>query len=301
MTEANSEQRFGNYILRHILGKQGSSRVYLGEHILFHTPVAIKLIDQQTENIPRFIEQATVLTRLKHPHIVPILDFGVHDGSAYLVMQYMSNGDLRQRHPRGTRLTMPTIVAYVRQLASALDHVHEQHKIVHRDVKPHNMLPGPQGEIMLSDFGIAVPSHSLHGTLTFLDDFEGTAPYAAPEQLRGAPRCASDQYALGIVVYEWLSGTWPFTGDFAAITHQHFFAPPPSLRAQGVDIPDALEAVVMRVLEKEPEQRFPSVGAFADALEHASNSLQGSQEEILVMQPAEPFKRQFITPRLFNL
>lgn len=293
MKETSLDPQFGNYYLRRILGEKGLSRVYLGEHVLFHTPVAIKLIDRyEGDELTRFVEQATLLTRLKHPHIVPILDFGVHQGAAYLVMQYMPQGDLRQRHPRGTMLPLATVVDYTKNIAGALQHVHTHH-LVHRDVKPHNMLLGDNEEIMLSDFGIAVPSHSLDDLTTY--DFEGTAPYAAPEQLRGDPRRASDQYALAIVVYEWLSGNWPFTGNFEAITRKHFFAIPPPFKEHGITIAEEVEQVIMKALAKEPEQRFASVLDFAEALEQANKHTEAPE-------PAQlpPTKRQFMSPRIFT-
>ncbi len=175
------KQQFGNYHLQQKLGQGETSEVYLGTHVLFHNLVAIKFIPRLSESdFTRFITQASVLTRLRHPHIVPVLDFGISDGTAYLVMDYAPNGHLRQRHPKGSRLPLETVVDYVKQIASALHYVHQQH-LVHRDIKPHNMLVGEHNEIMLSDFGIAVMTHSLHPQQEdHIDDFEGTAPYAAP-------------------------------------------------------------------------------------------------------------------------
>src|SRR5581483_6203574 len=121
-------------------------------------------------------------------------------------------------------------------------------------------------KVLLSDFGIAVVSHSLASIHPELSDFEGTILYTAPEQLLGKPRRSSDQYALGVVVYEWLSGSWPFSGSFDEITQQHLFTPPPSFQEKGVMVPSAVEQVVMRTLAKDPAERFANVEQFALAL-----------------------------------
>jgi serine/threonine-protein kinase len=266
--------------------------------VLFHNPVAIKFLSRLTENdFTRFITQASVLTRLRHPHIVPVLDFGISDGTAYLVMDYAPNGHLRQHHPKGSRVPLETIVNYVKQIASALHYIH-QHDLVHRDIKPHNILLGEHNEVMVSDFGISVITHSLNPQQDHTDDFEGTAPYAAPEQLLGKPRRASDQYALGIVIYEWLCGNWPFDGSFDEITRKHLFATPPSLRENGVPISPEVEQVILKALAKEPDERFENITSFATALEEASNLSKNTEApEAVSLQRA---KRQFLSPRPFS-
>jgi serine/threonine protein kinase len=291
------KQQFGNYYLQQKLGQGETSEIYLGTHVLFHNPVAIKFMPRLSENdFTRFIAQASILTRLRHPHLVSVLDFGISEGTAYLVMDYAPNGHLRQRHPKGSRLPLEVVVSYVKQVASALYYVHQQN-LVHRDVKPHNMLLGEHNEVLLSDFGIAVTTHSLHPQQDHIDDFEGTAPYAAPEQLLGKPRRASDQYSLGIVVYEWLSGDWPFDGSFDELTHKHLFATPPSLQQKGVPISPQVEQVILKALAKEPTERFEHIMAFATALEAASNLPKNTETPSAVnLQRA---KRQFLSPRLF--
>lgn len=291
------KQQFGNYYLHRKLGQGETSEIYLGTHVLFHDLVAIKFISRLTENdFTRFIDQASVLTRLRHPHIVSVRDFGTSNGTAFLVMDYVPNGHLRQRHPKGSRLPLQVVVKYVKQIAAALDYVH-QHNLVHRDIKPHNMLLGEHNEVMLSDFGIAVTTHSLHNQQDYTDDFEGTAPYAAPEQFLGKPCRASDQYSLGIVVYEWLSGNWPFDGSFEEITHKHLFATPPSLLQSGVPISPEVEQVILKALAKEPAERFANIMSFATALEEACNLSRNTEvPEAVNLQRA---KRQFLSPRPF--
>ncbi len=181
-------------------------------------------------------------------------------------MQLAANGTLRTRHPRGTRLPLETLAPYVKQVADALHYAHEE-KLIHRDLKPENMLLGKRGEVLLSDFGIATVAQSSRYQGT--QEVAGTVAYMAPEQVQGKPRPASDQYSLGIVVYEWLCGERPFHGSFTEIATQHVLAPPPPLREKLPDLSPAVEQAVMIALAKDPKERFASVVAFANALEQA--------------------------------
>jgi tetratricopeptide (TPR) repeat protein len=191
----------------------------------------------------------------------------VEENTPYLVMDYAPRGTLRDRHPKGTPLALETLLPYVKQVADALYYAHEQ-KLIHRDVKPENMLLGERGEVLLSDFGIATVAQSSRYQQT--EGVAGTATYMAPEQLQGKPRPASDQFALGIVVYEWLTGTRPFQGTFTEIASQHVLTAPPPLRERVPTISEAVEQVVLTALAKDPHERFASVQAFANALEQAS-------------------------------
>ena len=161
-----------------------------------------------------------ILAELRHPNIVRVFDFYVYDDVPFLVMDY-APGTLRQRHPKGSRLPLEIIIPYVKQLADALQFAHDEKKLIHRDIKPENLLLGQRNEVLLSDFGIAVIAQTSRYQST--QDKVGTLPYMAPEQLQGKPRLASDQYALGIVIYEWLTGMRPFKGTYWEIVSQHMF------------------------------------------------------------------------------
>jgi serine/threonine protein kinase len=266
-----SGQQLGNYTLTRLLGQGGFAEVYLGEHVYLKVPAAIKVLHTQLsdqDDIESFLREAQFVARLAHPNIVRVLDFGIVDQVPFLVMDYAQNGTLRQRYPRGTRLPLTAVVSYVKQVASALQYAHDE-RLIHRDIKPENMLLGRRDEVLLSDFGIALVAQSSKYQ-NEEDVVGGTAAYMSPEQIQGKSRPASDQYALAIVVYEWLTGERPFRGSFTEICSQHLFAPVPSIREKLPDIPAHVEQVITTALAKDAKQRFGSVQAFANALEQAS-------------------------------
>lgn len=265
----NIGQQLGNYRLIQLLGKGGFADVYLAEHSYLGTYAAIKVLDMRltSDNIELFSKEARTIASLVHPHILRVLDFGIERGIPFLVMDYAPNGTLRQRHPRGSLLSVDTVISYVKQIASALQYIHER-RLIHRDIKPENLLIGRNGEILIGDFGIAVMAHNSRSLNT--EDASGTVYYMAPEQIQGKPRIVSDQYALGIVVYEWLCGLPPFSGTAMEIGMQHLLTPPQPLREKLLTISGDVEQIVLTALAKDPHQRYESVQGFADALEQAS-------------------------------
>ena len=262
-------QQVGNYRLVQLLGSGGFADVYLGKQIFLDSPAAIKLLHTNLvhEEIDGFQSEARTLVRLIHPNIIRILDFGLEGGTPFLVMDYAPNGNMRQLFPRNRRVPLAQVIEYVKQVANALQYAHDA-KVIHRDVKPENLLLGRQNEILLSDFGIAVVAQSTFTQLT--QEMTGTIAYMAPEQLQAHPRPASDQYSLAVVAYEWLSGSTPFTGSFAELAVKHMTVAPTSLREKLPELPPDVERVILTALSKEPAQRFNSVRAFATALEEAS-------------------------------
>jgi serine/threonine protein kinase len=276
----------GNYRLIQLLGRGGFAEVYLGEQVHLGTQAAVKLLHAplaSAEEVEKFRQEARTIAALLHPHIVRVLDFGVDAGLPYLVLDYAPGGSLRQRHPAGTPVPLPTVVSYVKQIAQALQYAHDQ-KIIHRDIKPQNLLVGRNGDILLADFGISMVAESTSRQQA--QGFAGTVAYSAPEQLQEHPRPASDQYALGVVVYEWLTGKPPFTGALQDVIAKHLFVVPPSLRAHLPTLPPAVDQVVLTALAKDPRERFASVQAFARALEQASQ--EGSSISSIATQIATP-------------
>ncbi len=266
-------QQLGNYRLIRLLGLGGFAEVYLGEHIYLETTAAIKVLHAQiaSEEIEHFRHEARTIARLVHPHIIRVLEFGVEGTTPFLVVDYAPNGTLRKKFARGSRVPLPTVINYVNQIADALQYAHNQ-KIIHRDVKPENMLVGRRNEVLVSDFGIALVAQTsrYQGQSTNrIEDIAGTVAYMAPEQIQSQSVPASDQYSLGIVVYEWLCGERPFQGTFTEIVVKHTLAPPPPLHGKVSDLPPRIEEVIMKALAKEPGQRYPSIQGFAQALEQA--------------------------------
>ncbi len=265
-------QQLGNYRLTRLIGRGGFAEVYLGEHIYLKTLAAIKVLQMELGDEDRgsFLDEARTIAHLNHPHIVRVLDFGIENATPYLVMDYAPNGSLRDYFSKGVPIPAETIMPYVKQIASALQYAHKQN-LIHRDVKPGNFLLGRENQVLLSDFGIALVAQSSLSQTTE-DTVTGTVAYMAPEQIRGKPRPASDQYALAVAVYEWLSGERPFQGSFPELVTQQMMTQPLSLRERVPTIAPDIDEVVMVALSKDPKERFATVEAFAHALEQASET-----------------------------
>ncbi|MDQ2905513.1 MAG: serine/threonine protein kinase [Chloroflexota bacterium] len=289
-------RQLGNYRLERRIARGAFGDVYLGEHIHLDTRAAIKLLNTQIgdEDIERFRNEARMIVRLVHPNIVRVLEFGVEDETPFLIMEYALGGTLRQRYLSGVQVPLPAIVSYVKQVGDALQYAHDR-RLIHRDIKPENMLIGARDEILLSDFGIATVAQSSRYQGT--QDIAGTIGYMAPEQIQAHPRAASDQYALGIVVYEWLSGERPFQGSFTEVAVKHVTVPPPSLREKRPDLSPDVEHVVMTALAKVPGERFGSVQAFVRAFEQASNE---GLETAVSLQSSSP-RAQILADRIVPL
>jgi serine/threonine protein kinase/Tol biopolymer transport system component len=266
-------QQLGNYRLVRLVGRGGFAHVYLGGHLHLHTRAAIKVLDAQlgSADAQDFLHEARTIARFQHPHIVQVLEFGVEGTQPFLVMDYAPHGTLRARYPKGTRLALETILPSIQQIAEALDYAHEQ-QVIHRDVKPENLLLGEHEAVLLSDFGIATLAQSSHLQGSGVVNIAGTIAYMAPEQIKGKPHPASDQYALAVVAYEWLTGEHPFQGTAIEVASQQLLADPPRLCAKAPTLSPAIEGVVLTALAKDPKDRFKSVGAFARALSEASHA-----------------------------
>ncbi len=261
-----SGNRFDDYLLGECLGKGNFGKVYLAEHIHQKTIVAVKILSASVDkdHLLNFLKEARAF-RLMHPNIVRITDFGIADNQPFLVMNYIPNGNLRQRYPRGSQLNWETVLTYVYQIGEALQYIHDM-GIVHRDVKPENMLVGESDQILLGDFGIATTSYTWD--VKQPQQPQGTPAYIAPEQLNSRAVRASDQYALGVVMYEWLAGHPPFVGaTYETILRQHLSARPVPLCELLPALSPQIDAIILRLLEKDPNARFASMREFLAALE----------------------------------
>lgn len=258
-------KQFGNYRAVHLITENGITQTYEGTHIALKKKVLIVVLTSSTfEQSKHFFAMMHPLARLLHPHIMKVLDIGESDHIPYIILEYAKD-TLEIRHPKGTKLPLPTIISYVKPVAEALQYAHAQ-EIVHGDIKPANIFIGQNNEILLGGWELAIDDYEKGRMVEVI----GTPMYMAPEQFRGEVRPTIDQYALGVTVYEWLTGSLPFKGDMVQLITQHVHTPPPPLRFKNPSIPQAVEDVVLKALAKNAEDRFESVIAFAEALERAS-------------------------------
>src|SRR5437660_1369193 len=246
------------YVIERKLGSGGMADVYLAEDQELGRRVALKLLDDRhasdEEFVERFRREAQRAAGLNHPSIVSIFDRGYAEGTYYIAMEYLDGRTLKELLVKNGPTPVPIAIDYARQILGALAFAHRG-AIVHRDIKPHNIVVGGDGRLKVTDFGIA---RSGASQMTEAGSIVGTAQYLSPEQARGAPvDPRSDIYSLGIVLYEMLTGKVPFSGDTPveiAMKHLSQVPEPPSkLRP---NIPHDLDAVVMRALAKDPEQRY---------------------------------------------
>lgn len=270
-----SGQRIDHYHLVRMLGTGSFGDVYLADDLHRKSRVAIKILPQLTDSdLISFLNEARTI-RLQHPYIVQVRDFGVDHRIPFIVMDYAPNGTLRQKYPKGTCHSLKTVVSYVNQIADALQYAHDE-RMIHRDIKPENLLLGRNNEILVSDFGIAMVAPTSRSQSVL--EMAGTVSYMAPEQIQGRPCFASDQYALAVIVFEWLCGERPFIGSPMEIATQHLLAPLPSLCEKARDVPTEVESIVHMALAKKPEDRFPRIEAFARALEQVCKE-QGRKQQ----------------------
>ncbi|GCF08426.1 serine/threonine-protein kinase [Dictyobacter arantiisoli] len=285
-------QRLGNYQLIRQLGSGGFADVYLGEHVFLDTQAAIKVMRSamSSPEMGNFVREAQAIVQLRHSHLLRILDVGVEDVAdqrvPFLVMDFARRGTLRNLHARGSIVDLDLVLSYLQQIAPALYYVHSQGR-VHHNLKPENILVGEQHRLLLSDFGVVGDVQKL-ASLSRSQAVD-TVAYMAPEQITRQAEPASDQYALAVLVYEWLSGTRPFEGDDPIeIARGHRSDPPPALVTRVPELSPLVEQVLFKALAKNPQRRFPDVQMFLTALEQAQqgNPLASSFAPSGIREPA---------------
>jgi serine/threonine protein kinase len=251
------------------LGSGGMAHVYLARHVALARPVVLKVLHRalarESEMRERFRREAEATSRLVHPYVCSILDQGASGEIVYLVMPYYAGGSLADLLARSRTLPAARAASIGAQVACALDYAH-RHGVVHRDVKPDNVLFDEDGNAVLTDFGIATAR--FHARLTATGRAMGTPHYMSPEQAMGRlVDGRSDLYAVGLLLYEMLTGHPPFDGaDAYAVGYKHVHEAPTPLAQARSDVPPALSAVVMRCLAKQPQDRYDSGVALGDAL-----------------------------------
>src|SRR5512133_3611017 len=259
----------GRYRIIRKLGAGGMADVYLAEDQELGRRVAIKILNDRhaadDSFVERFRREAKNAAGLSHPNIVSIYDRGEAEGTYYIAMEFLDGRSLKELIVGRGPAPIKTAIDYARQILAAVGFAH-RHGIVHRDIKPHNVLVSPEGRLKVTDFGIA---RSGASQMTEVGSIIGTAQYLSPEQARGAPvDQTSDLYSTGIVLYELLTGGVPFSGESPVeIAMKHLSETPDPPSAQRPDIPNDLDLVVLRALAKEPADRYQSAAAMDADLE----------------------------------
>lgn len=269
-----TNQFLGGYHFQWLIARGGMASVYLGQHADDPTapPVALKVLHPHLAATPqvrkRFLREAEIGQRLQHSHIVPVLDLVEEEDYLFIVTPYLSGGSLADRIERQGALSWDETVAVARQVGDALTYAHQQ-GVIHRDVKPSNILFDDRGVAHLADFGVA---HEVDASTLTASGFQpGTVAYMSPEQIQGIEvGPASDQFSLAATLFRALTGSLPFTGTTtAALTYQIVHEPPQKLPRRP-DIPKGAQKVLAKALAKNPAERYPDMPAFIDALERAT-------------------------------
>ncbi len=279
-------QEIGSCILEKLLGYGGSSAVFLAQSRTSDEKVAVKVflprstMDKQMQKnfYTRFLREAQAASELDHPHILPIYSYGEHHGLPYIVMPYMAGGTLAEYVGRHGPLSLSQAQYYLEQISSALDYAHE-HRCVHCDVKPANILLDGAGHAMLSDFGIVrlmqPEDATVQQSMKSAETLMGTPDYISPEQALGARLDGrSDVYSLGVTLFFFLIGNPPFKAENSiAMALMHVHETPPALGTLRADVTPQIDKVVAKALSKWPDERFQTAGefsaAFAEAVAHA--------------------------------
>ncbi|WP_033170515.1 Stk1 family PASTA domain-containing Ser/Thr kinase [Selenomonas sp. ND2010] len=285
------------YELQEQIGGGGMADVYKAKDLLLNRPVAVKILHDQfksdTEFIDKFNREAQAAARLSHPNIVNIYDVGVMDGAHYIVMEYVPGRTLKDKIKQEGHLSVTEALTVAKGIASALSHAHANN-LVHCDIKPHNILMMPDGSAKVADFGIA--RAVTESTMTYTGNVVGSVHYFSPEQAKGTmitPK--SDVYALGVVLYEMLTGTLPFTGETpVSVAMKHLQEEPVPVRQLDPSIPPVVEAIVARAMSKDPAMR-PEASEIVKDIQQAEQMV-GSGMGYAATQP-DPFATQ-VLPRM---
>lgn len=257
-------QRFGPFTIQSKLGRGGMASVYLAYEVALDRQVALKVLPHELLEQPgfgeRFEREAKLIARLEHPHIVPVYVFGIDDALPWMSLRLVRGGHFGERI-EDSSLTHAEGLAYFSKIADALDYAHS-HGVIHRDLKPQNVLVGERGELYLADFGIARIMEGVGTALTRTGAVLGTPAYMAPEQAKGEEvGAAADIYALGVMAFRWLTGILPFDGDTPyAIMFKHVQEPIP-LEPLNL-LPERARLVILRALAKDPRDRWPTAREF---------------------------------------
>jgi eukaryotic-like serine/threonine-protein kinase len=268
--DALTGRRLGRYHIHQEVGRGGMAQVYRATDTLLQRPVALKVLSPQLSHDPefarRFEREAVTAANLRHASIITIFDVGESDGLKYIAMEFIAGRSLHAVIAERGQLGLALTIGILAPMAEALQYAHNQ-RAIHRDIKPHNIMIGTDGRVLLADFGIAIGPQSNGERLTQAGAFLGTPEYLSPEQVQAEPLTGhSDQYALAVVAFECLTGRVPFKGSTPQLLMAHVYTAPPALSTAGQGLPIELDAVLARGLAKDPAARYPDVVAFVEAL-----------------------------------
>ena len=273
MEQLQPGQMLGPYRILNQIGQGGMATVYKAYHPRLDRHVAIKVLHpafkEDESFLRRFTREAQVVARLEHPNIVPVYDFAEHKGHPYLVMRHIDGETLKDKLSQGS-LSRKEIVRIAQAIADGLDYAHKK-GVLHRDIKPSNILMTTGGGVFIADFGLARITQAGESTMS-QDMIMGTPQYISPEQAKGIQDIdgRTDIYSFGIIVYEMTTGQVPFQSDTGySIIHSQIFDPPPMPGSINDKISPQLEEVLLKVLSKEPEDRYASAGEFQIAFKRA--------------------------------
>lgn len=260
----------GRYQVETRIGGGGMAIVYKAKDLILHRQVAVKILRSQfgmdEDFVNRFHREAQAVASLSHPNVVGVYDVGQDDETHYIVMEYIEGHTLKEVINQQGALPIEEAVRISIQICDALDHAH-QNNIIHRDIKPHNIMIGKNGRVKVTDFGIARAVTST--TITHTNSILGSVHYFSPEQARGGVSAEkSDIYSLGIVLYEMVTGQLPFSGDSPiTIALKHLQEPLPEPRESNPNIPQSVENIIFKALVKDPFLRYSSARAMLLDLE----------------------------------
>lgn len=281
------------YKIISMIGGGGMANVYLARDIILDRDVAIKILRldfaNEQEFIHRFQREAQSATSLNHPNIVNIYDVGEEDDIYYIVMEYVDGMTLKQYIQQYHPISVEKALDIMQQLVSAISHAHE-HQIIHRDIKPQNILIDHDGIVKITDFGIAMALSAT--SITQTNSVLGSVHYLSPEQARGGMATRkSDIYSLGIVMFELLTGRLPFSGESAvSIALKHLQTETPSLKRWNPDIPQSVENIVLKATSKDPFQRFETVDEMGESIRTALDPNRINEPKFVIPEDHEATK-----------
>ena len=284
----NGQKINGRYVIKKLIGEGGMANVYLGYDTILERDVAVKVLrgdlSDDEKFIRRFKREAQSASLLSHPNIVQIYDVGEDDGNFYIVMEYVNGSTLKQLIKKRGHLSIPEVIDITGQLTDGLAHAHDSY-IIHRDIKPQNIMILDDGMVKITDFGIAMALNASE--LTQTNSVMGSVHYLPPEQAAGkGSTIKSDIYSIGILMYEMLAGTMPFRGETAVeIALKHIKEPMPSIRKVNPKVPQSLENVILKATAKNPKNRYNNVRELYDDLKTTMSPERADEKRIVFKYP----------------